>query len=175
MVRHIGALHSQFQELQNCIIVDIVESITNGKFNGKQLNALFEDIQSIFEEPREKVNGSIDIIGDLEDFSDTEEEEAKINCRLHHTEYDSIHTESTSSSVLSSNSSSKSNPLAFRRDIDEFQFLRYLVLQDPLQLQPLLLSFGQSHPDIMRIINQNKDIFVSMLHEQTGAKLSGRH
>ena len=70
---------------------------------------------------------------------------------------------------------SKSNPLSFLRDIEEFQFLRYLVLQDPMQLQPLLISFGQSHPDIMKIINQNKDIFVSMLHEQTGAKLHGRH
>ena len=69
----------------------------------------------------------------------------------------------------------KNNPLAFLRDIEEFQFLRYQVLQDPSILQPLLISFGQSHPDLMRSINQNKEIFISMLYEQTGAKLHGRH
>lgn len=69
----------------------------------------------------------------------------------------------------------KNNPLAFLRDIEEFQFLRFQVLQDPSILQPLLISFGQSHPDLMKRINKNKEIFISMLYEQTGAKLHGRH
>ena len=76
---------------------------------------------------------------------------------------------------FSSRTMTVNNPLAFLRDIEEFQFLRYQVLHDPSILQPLLISFGQSHPDLMKIINQNKDIFISMLYEQTGAKLHGRH
>jgi len=67
------------------------------------------------------------------------------------------------------------NPLEFLRDIEEFQFLRYLVLQDPELLRPLLIKFGQSHPQLMGLINDNKDLFVSMIHEQTGAKRHGRH
>ena len=76
---------------------------------------------------------------------------------------------------FSSRTMTVNNPLAFLRDIEEFQFLRFQVLHDPSILQPLLISFGQSHPDLMKIINQNKDIFISMLYEQTGAKLHGRH
>ena len=50
------------------------------------------------------------------------------------------------------------------------QFFRYLFLQDPSQLQTMLKSFGQSHPDLMNLFNKNKKIFVSMLHDQTWAK-----
>jgi len=68
-----------------------------------------------------------------------------------------------------------SNPLDFLREIDEYQYLRYQVLHDPHLLKPLLLSFGESHPGLMAQINQNKDLFISMIHEQTGAKRQGRH
>jgi hypothetical protein len=60
------------------------------------------------------------------------------------------------------------NPLSFLRDLPEFQFLRVLVLQQPALLQPLLVSFGQSHPEVMEVINQHKQQFVAMLYEQTG-------
>jgi len=67
------------------------------------------------------------------------------------------------------------NPLGFLRDIDDFQNMRFEVLHDPKLLKPLLIKFGESHPGIMAQINENKDIFVSMIHEQTGARLQGRH
>ena len=62
------------------------------------------------------------------------------------------------------------NPLAFLRNNEEFQKIRYLVQADPDTLQPLLLSFGQKHPELMDTINQNKASFVRMLHEPDGAK-----
>merc|ERR1711974_547656 len=54
------------------------------------------------------------------------------------------------------------------RTVTEFNFLRVLVLQQPNLLQPLLLSFGQSHPEVMEAINTHKEQFVAMLYEQTG-------
>jgi len=62
------------------------------------------------------------------------------------------------------------NPLAFLRNNVEFQHIRYLVQSDPATLQPLLLSFGQKHPELMATINKNKLSFVRMLHEPDGAK-----
>ena len=62
------------------------------------------------------------------------------------------------------------NPLAFLRGNEEFQKIRYLVQANPDTLQPLLLSFGQKHPELMDTINQNKLSFVRMLHEPDGAK-----
>merc|ERR1712108_47052 len=60
------------------------------------------------------------------------------------------------------------HPPAFLREVPEFNFLRVLVLQQPNLLQPLLLSFGQSHPEVMEAINTHKEQFVAMLYEQTG-------
>ena len=62
------------------------------------------------------------------------------------------------------------NPLAFLRNNPEFQHIRYLVQNNPDTLQPLLLSFGQKHPELMDTINKNKLSFVRMLHEPDGAK-----
>merc|ERR1712186_208653 len=76
---------------------------------------------------------------------------------------------------LTPTTSSQSKSLDFLRDIEEFQFLRYQVLHDPALLQPLLISFSQTHPTIMKTINENKEVFVRMLYEQTGAKLNGKH
>merc|ERR1711936_1217909 len=64
------------------------------------------------------------------------------------------------------------NPLAFLRDIPEFQYLRVVVMQQPDLLQPLLLSFGQTHPEVMRTIHENRETFVAMLYEQTGGATS---
>ena len=65
-------------------------------------------------------------------------------------------------------------PLAFLREVPEFQYLRLMVLQQPALLQPLLLSFGQSHPEVMRQINLHKEQFVALLYEQTGGA-TGRY
>merc|ERR1711915_466253 len=184
-----------FEEMVSNKTANIIEA----HLNKKQLYALFEDLQSIYEESRDVNKTAPTILLDADDSSsdesDESESEEKINKlldmgfpkesvinALHNAgnnlqlAVDLLSPETESESVTTTSSSlSKSNPLSFLRDIDEFQFLRYLVLQDPSQLKPLLLSFGQSHPEIMRKINLNKDIFISMLHEQTGAKLHGRH
>ena len=47
------------------------------------------------------------------------------------------------------------------------------VQANPDTLQPLLLSFGQKHPELMDTINKNKLSFVRMLHEPDGAKGMG--
>ena len=62
------------------------------------------------------------------------------------------------------------NPIAFLRNNEEFQHIRYLVQSDPGALQPLLLTFGQKHPELMEVINKNKLTFVRMLHEPDRAK-----
>jgi len=62
------------------------------------------------------------------------------------------------------------NPIAFLRNNEEFQHIRYLVQADPTTLQPLLLTFGQKHPELMEEINKNKLTFVRMLHEPDRAK-----
>jgi len=64
------------------------------------------------------------------------------------------------------------NPLAFLRDVPEFQYLRVVVMQQPHLLQPLLISFGQTHPEVMRTIHENRETFVAMLYEQTGGATS---
>eukprot|EP00092_Neocalanus_flemingeri_P106897 GFUD01137168.1.p1 GENE.GFUD01137168.1~~GFUD01137168.1.p1 ORF type:complete len:361 (-),score=113.82 GFUD01137168.1:173-1255(-) len=183
-------------------MLEKINYILEAKLNKIQLRALLEDIQSIYEESRADVRNvkqsplsldDDDLISDEDDkeedtnmkrltemgFTEEEAENAlktASNNLQSAVEFLVPTTENESSKASQSFSiSSKSNPLAFLRDIEEFQFLRYLVLQDPTQLQPLLLSFGQSHPDIMKIIHQNKDMFVSMIHEQTGGRLRGRH
>merc|ERR1712198_375899 len=185
-----------FEEMVSNKTANIIEA----QLNKKQLYALFEDLQSIYEESRDVNNKtSTTILLDADNSSSDESDESEIVEKINKlTEMgfpkesvinalhnagnnlklavDLLSPEIKSELVTTTSSSlSKSNPLSFLRDIEEFQFLRHLVLQDPSQLKPLLLSFGQSHPEIMRKINQNKDIFISMLHEQTGAKLHGRH
>ena len=176
-----------------------IEKIIDCKFNKAQLMALLEDIQDIYDEPRSKheKEEKPEEIADISDFEEEDEEEeirgklerltdmgfsresaevaltsAKNNVTV---AVELLMPSTTQSSAPPTLASSKSNPLAFLRDIEEFQFLRYQVLHDPNLLQPLLISFGQSHPQIMKTINENKDIFISMLYEQTGAKLHGRH
>ena len=137
------------------------DKIVSAGLNKSQLMALLEDARDIFEEPRHK-NSSMDkkteedFDRDMSDFDDEDISEV-------------------SDPVQERPDSPSNKSLDFLRDIEEFQFLRYQVLHDPLLLQPLLLSFSQSHPGIMKIINENKETFIRMLYEQTGAKLTGRH
>lgn len=178
------------------------DQILAAQFNKPQLLAMLEDLQDIYEEPRERNERRDSRMAEVEDesesFTESEEEErekeleAKVERLLDmgFRREDSERALETAGNNVSaavellmpsnrpapsSKPSSGSNPLSFLRDIEEFQFLRYQVLHDPNLLQPLLISFGQSHPDIMKEINQNKDIFISMLYEQTGAKMHGRH
>lgn len=134
--------------------------IVSAGLNKSQLMALLEDARDIFEEPRIRHSADKkceeDIDRDLSDFEDEDVPEV-------------------SAPVQERPDSPSNKSLDFLRDIEEFQFLRYQVLHDPLLLQPLLLSFSQSHPGIMKIINENKETFIRMLYEQTGAKLTGRH
>jgi len=156
-------------EFENVILTRI-EQIVKSNLNVRQMEALLEDVQSIFDEPRENIDNSKNYSFSLIDADFTSEESD--------TEEDSNIPEADNENPTDTQTlvtSIKSNPLSFLRDVEEFQFLRYLVLQDPSQLKPLLLSFGQSHPKIIKLINENKDIFVNMIHEQTGEKLSGRH
>ena len=178
------------------------DQILAAQFNKPQLLAMLEDLQDIYEEPRERNERRDSRMAEVEDesesFTESEEEErekeleAKVERLLdmgfrREDSERALETAGYNVSAAvellmpsnrpapSSKPSSGSNPLSFLRDIEEFQFLRYQVLHDPNLLQPLLISFGQSHPDIMKEINQNKDIFISMLYEQTGAKMHGRH
>ena len=183
------------------MLTEYFDQIQAAQFNKPQLMAMLEDLQDIYEEPREKNEKKDNRLAEVEDeseyFTESEEEErereleAKVERLLDmgFSREDSERALEKTGSNLSaavellmpSNSpapskpASMSNPLSFLRDIEEFQFLRYQVLHDPSLLQPLLISFGQSHPDIMKEINENKDVFISMLYEQTGAKMHGRH
>ena len=183
------------------ILTDYLEKIEAADFNKAQLMALLEDLQDIYDEPRDRVERKDNRVADIEPedrevVSDTDDEdvedelESKLDRLLdmgfsREESERALETGNNSVSVAveilmptprpSSSQPSLPNPLSFLRDIEEFQFLRYQVLHDPSLLQPLLISFGQSHPDIMKVINENKDIFISMLYEQTGAKTHGRH
>jgi len=156
-------------EFENVIITKI-EEIVNSNLNVRQMKALLEDVQSIFDEPREHIENSKHYTFSLID-TDFTTEESDTGEDTNAPEADNENPAVSQTLVTPR----KSNPLSFLRDVEEFQFLRYLVLQDPSQLSPLLLSFGQSHPKLIKLINENKDTFVNMIHEQTGAKLSGRH
>jgi len=185
------------------MLSEYLDQMTGAQLNKAQLMAMLEDLQDIYDEPREKTEKKdnsrmAEVEEDSEYFTESEEEEKEkeLEAKLERlldmgfSREDSLRALETANKNVSaaveilmpstrpastSKPSSASNPLSFLRDIEEFQFLRYQVLHDPSLLQPLLISFGQSHPDIMKVINENKDIFISMLYEQTGAKMQGRH
>jgi len=185
------------------MLTDYLDKIEAAQFNKAQVMALLEDLQDIYDEPRDKTEKRDNRMSDFETvhsdcFNDTDDEvlendlESKLGRLLDmgFGREDSEAALETANNNLtaaveilmpssrtpdSANLAKMTNPLSFLRDIEEFQFLRYQVLHDPNLLQPLLISFGQSHPDIMKVINQNKDIFISMIYEQTGAKTHGRH
>ena len=169
---------------------EYLDQIRAAEFNKPQLMAMLEDLQDIYDEPREKSEKKDTRMAEVEDeseyFTESEDEEkekeleAKIGRLLDmgFSREDSERALETANNNVSaaveilmpstnpvptSKPASASNPLSFLRDIEEFQFLRYQVLHNPNLLQPLLISFGQSHPDIMKVINENKDIFISML------------
>merc|ERR1711977_1788 len=67
---------------------------------------------------------------------------------------------------------SNENPLAFLRNQEEFQQMKRLLQQNPNMLSALLQHIGQSNPDLLNIISQNRDAFIRMVNE--GDDAAGR-
>ena len=174
------------EEVQE-VIISKVDQVVRAGLSKDQLKAFIVDIQSMHQEARE-----VPILEDLEDLDDPEEEEEEDLGQMErniHTLQGMGFSREEGLNALSRSCGSLQvaldlllprgadtppplptlpNPLAFLRDVPEFNFLRVLVLQQPNLLQPLLLSFGQSHPEVMEAINSHKEQFVAMLYEQTG-------
>merc|ERR1711993_202267 len=68
--------------------------------------------------------------------------------------------------------SSEENPLTFLRNQEEFQQMKRLLQQNPNMLSALLQHIGQSNPDLLNIISQNRDAFIRMVNE--GDDAAGR-
>ena len=60
---------------------------------------------------------------------------------------------------------SNENPLAFLRNQEEFQQMKRLLQQNPNMLSALLQHIGQSNPELLNIISQNRDAFIRMVNE----------
>ena len=65
-------------------------------------------------------------------------------------------------------SGSNENPLAFLRNQEEFQQMKRLLQQNPNMLSALLQHIGQSNPELLNIISQNRDAFIRMVNEPDG-------
>jgi UV excision repair protein RAD23 len=63
---------------------------------------------------------------------------------------------------------SNENPLAFLRNREEFQQMKRLLQQNPNMLSALLQHIGQSNPELLNIISQNRDAFIRMVNEPDG-------
>ena len=189
-----------FQDKNNCLeIQDLIESKVHDliavKLNGKQLEALLVDLISIFWQEREREAVSpadsphcqpLDLLEESESEEDEPpsafrrninnivamgfvRDEVEVALRAAFNNPDQA-VDYLLGGIPPSVFAPEENPLAFLRNNEEFQKIRYLVQSDPDTLQPLLLSFGQKHPELMDTINQNKASFVRMLYEPDGAK-----
>lgn len=71
--------------------------------------------------------------------------------------------------------STDENPLAFLREQEEFQQMKRLLQQNPNMLSVLLQHIGQSNPELLNIISQNRDAFIRMVNESEdgGSRPSG--
>ena len=182
-----------FQEKQNLLeiqqfLLRKVPALMSVKPNVKQLDALLSDLLTIFSQERDRQETSTVL---SQEEADTEEddvlpsafqrnltnivsmgflrEEVEVALRAAFNNPDQA-VDYLLGGIPPSVFAPESNPLAFLRTNEEFQKIRYLVQANPDTLQPLLLSFGQKHPELMDTINQNKLSFVRMLHEPDGAK-----
>ena len=68
---------------------------------------------------------------------------------------------------------SNENPLAFLRNQEEFQQMKRLLQQNPNMLSALLQHIGQSNPELLNIISQNRDAFIRMVNEPDGGSGGG--
>lgn len=170
------------------VILSRMEEVQRADLSREQLRAFIIDIQSMHQETREMPIDLEDLEG-LEDPEDVEDEDlGQMERNVQTLEGMGFSREEGLRALARSCGSLQvaldlllprgpdtpppmptlPNPLAFLREVPEFNFLRVLVLQNPNLLQPLLLSFGQSHPEVMEAINTHKEQFVAMLYEQTG-------
>lgn len=62
-----------------------------------------------------------------------------------------------------------SNPLDFLRNQPQFQQMRQVIRSNPSLLSALMQQMGQSNPELLRLITENQDTFVSMLNEPDSA------
>eukprot|EP00091_Calanus_sinicus_P021861 TRINITY_DN6656_c0_g1_i5.p1 TRINITY_DN6656_c0_g1~~TRINITY_DN6656_c0_g1_i5.p1 ORF type:complete len:212 (-),score=72.67 TRINITY_DN6656_c0_g1_i5:94-729(-) len=182
--------NDEFPEVKN-IIMQKINDIFSVTPNLKQLDAFLSDICGIYSQSRRM--GHEVIVSKPEDEEEDEEreeaptvtafdrnadnivamgfirEEVEVALRAAFNNPDQA-VDYLISGIPPSAFAPDTNPLAFLRNNEEFQHIRYLVQSNPGMLQSLLLSFGQKHPDLMDSINKNKGTFVRMLHEPDGAK-----
>ena len=170
------------------VILSRMEEVQRADLSRNQLRAFIVDIQSMHQEARQ-MPIQLEDLEDLEDPEDVEDEDlGQMERNVQTLEGMGFSREEGLRALARSCGSLQvaldlllprgpdtpppmptlPNPLAFLRELPEFNFLRVLVLQQPNLLQPLLLSFGQSHPEVMEAINTHKEQFVAMLYEQTG-------
>jgi len=171
-------------------VVENINDIYNVDPNLKQLEAFLSDICGIYSQDRKREHNVV--VLDMSDEED-EEEEVQMILTAFDKNVDSIvamgfireevivalraafnnpdqAVDYLISGIPASAFAPEDNPLAFLRNNEEFQHIRYLVQSNPAMLQSLLLSFGQKYPDLMDSINMNKGTFVRMLNEPDGAK-----
>jgi len=180
-----------FSEVKNNVVKKIHDIFSVGP-NTKQLEAFLSDICGIYSQDRRRENHAAVVYSSDED-DDEEEEEDETIVTAFDRNVDNIvamgfireevevalraafnnpnqAVDYLITGIPPSAFAPENNPLAFLRNNEEFQHIRYLVQSNPALLQSLLLSFGEKHPDLMDCINKNKGTFVRMLHEPDGAK-----
>merc|ERR1739848_959664 len=59
------------------------------------------------------------------------------------------------------------------RNREEFQQTKRLLQQNPNMLSALLQHIGQSNPELLNIISQNRDAFIRMVNERDGGSAGG--
>jgi len=180
-----------FDEVKK-IVINNINDILSVSPNIKQLEAFLSDICGIYSQERGKDNNAVVMYHSEYDDEDAEEEdepiitafdrnvdnivamgfireEVEVALRAAFNNPDQA-VDYLVGGIPPSAFAPENNPLAFLRNNEEFQHIRYLVQSNPAMLQSLLLSFGQKHPELMDCINKNKGTFVRMLHEPDGAK-----
>jgi len=180
-----------FEEVKKTVINNINDILTVNP-NIKQLEAFLSDISGIYSQERSRDNHTVVMYHSEDDEEDSEEaaepiitafdrnvdnivamgfirEEVELALRAAFNNPDQA-VDYLVGGIPPSAFPPENNPLAFLRNNEEFQHIRYLVQSNPAMLQSLLLSFGQKHPELMDCINKNKGTFVRMLHEPDGAK-----
>merc|ERR1711936_1253022 len=176
-----------FDEVKK-IVINNINDILSVSPNIKQLEAFLSDICGIYSQERGRDNNAV-VMYHSEDAEEEDEpiitafdrnvdnivamgfirEEVEVALRAAFNNPDQA-VDYLVGGIPPSAFAPENNPLAFLRNNEEFQHIRYLVQSTPAMLQSLLLSFGQKHPDLMDCINKNKGTFVRMLHEPDGAK-----
>ena len=75
--------------------------------------------------------------------------------------------------IGSSSGGTGSNPLAYLRNHEQFQQMKRVLQQNPGMLKSLLQNIGQSNPELLQIISQNKEAFIRLINESDDESTSG--